>query len=57
MIMNQATLKKLKQNPHYKPTPSQYVPDEEEEVKTFGVPPKVHTVPVKHPTGPKVVTN
>lgn len=55
--MNQATLKKLKQNPHYKPTPSQYVPDEEEEVKTFGVPPKVHTVPVKHPTGPKVVTN
>ena len=56
--LNQETINKLKANPHYRPAPGQMIPDwqdqeKEEEVKTFGVPPAVHTVIPKHPTQTK----
>lgn len=49
--MNQATIDKLRLNPHYKgypngTDPERIKPEEDENVKTFGVLPK-------HPTGPK----
>lgn len=59
MALSQKTIEKLKQNPHYRPSPGQFIPrdeeEKEEEVKTFGVPPAVHTVIPKHPTKPKTV--
>lgn len=58
-MLNEATIQKLKNNPHYKPSPGQLIPDgyeepkkEEEKIKTFGVPPIQHTVIPKHPTSP-----
>lgn len=45
--MNQATIDKLRMNPHYKGIPNQPDPEDVvEEVKTYGVIPK-------HPTNPK----
>lgn len=51
--MDKKTRKKLKDNPHYKPSPDQML-IEEEEVKTFGVLPKVAPSIQKHPTEPNV---
>lgn len=55
--MNQKTINKLKANPFYKPTPDQLVPDEEEEIKTFGIVPAQNTSIPKHLTGPNVVVH
>lgn len=55
--MDKATIERLKKNPHYKPTPGQLVPDEEDNVRTFGILPKHNTVIPKHPTGPVTVTH
>lgn len=66
IYMNQATIDRLKANPHYKARPEQLIPDgyerpkpkEDEPIKTFGVIPKQNTqsIPI-HPTQPTKKTN
>lgn len=58
--MNQSTVDKLKQNPHYKfpANGKEPEPEEDEDVKTYGVLPKQNTITIpKHPTKPKTKTN
>lgn len=56
--VNEATAEKLRKNPFYKPAAGQLPADpkqEEDNVRTFGVPPAVHTIIPKHPTEPDTV--
>lgn len=55
--MNNKTLARLKSNPHYKPAPGQYIPDEQDGetqgIKVFAENPKVHTEIPKHDPEPQ----